>query len=152
METKGFFQFESIINVLVSSFCFIWIPMLGVYGHYKYFTLSVRGSTLDVRIWRGRQILTSKFNPHAERDKVTTGFDDLSWIISLLYFSRLYYASWPQESFPRAPVEILYIYIQTAIYRDTVYSGLDINMLRQYAESDVEQYSLTIHIFYLATV
>ena len=27
-ETKGFFQFEIIINVLVSSFRFIWIPML----------------------------------------------------------------------------------------------------------------------------
>ena len=28
-QTKGFFQFEIIINVLVSSFWFIWIPMLG---------------------------------------------------------------------------------------------------------------------------
>ena len=32
----GFFQFEIIINVSVSSFWFIWIPMLWVYGHYKY--------------------------------------------------------------------------------------------------------------------
>ena len=40
METKGFFQFEIIINVLVSSFCFIWIHnMLWVYDHYKYFDL-----------------------------------------------------------------------------------------------------------------
>ena len=38
----GFFQFQIIIPVLVSSFRFIWIPMLWVYGHYKYFTLSVR--------------------------------------------------------------------------------------------------------------
>ena len=38
------FQFEIIITVLVSSFRFIWIPMLWVYGHYKYFTLSARGS------------------------------------------------------------------------------------------------------------
>ena len=29
---KGFFQFEIIINVLVSSSCFIWIPMLWVHG------------------------------------------------------------------------------------------------------------------------
>ena len=37
METQWFFQFEIIINVLVISFfCFIWIPMLWVYGHYKY--------------------------------------------------------------------------------------------------------------------
>ena len=30
---KGFIQFEIPINVLVSSFWFIWIPMLWVYGH-----------------------------------------------------------------------------------------------------------------------
>ena len=46
----GFYQFESILNVLVNSFWFIWIPMLWVYGHYKYFTLSVQVSILDVRI------------------------------------------------------------------------------------------------------
>ena len=36
-ETKSFFQFEIIINminVLVSYFRFIWIPILWVYGHY----------------------------------------------------------------------------------------------------------------------
>ena len=33
---KGLFQFEIIINVFVSSFWFIWIPMLWVYGLYKY--------------------------------------------------------------------------------------------------------------------
>ena len=37
MKAKGFFQFEIIINVFVSSFRFIWIPMLWVYGHCKYF-------------------------------------------------------------------------------------------------------------------
>ena len=36
METKGFFYFEIIINALVSSFRFIWIPMLWVYGRSKY--------------------------------------------------------------------------------------------------------------------
>ena len=30
METKVFFQFEFILNVLVSSLRFIWIPMLWV--------------------------------------------------------------------------------------------------------------------------
>ena len=34
LGTKRFFKFEIIINVLVSSLRFIWIPMLGVYGHY----------------------------------------------------------------------------------------------------------------------
>ena len=43
-KTKGFIQRES------SSSRFIWIPMLWVYGHYKYFTLSAQGSTLDVRL------------------------------------------------------------------------------------------------------
>ena len=37
METKGFFQFEIIINDLVSFFHFIWIPMLWVYDQVKYF-------------------------------------------------------------------------------------------------------------------
>ena len=32
------FKFEVTINVLVSSFRFIWIPMLWVYDSYKYFT------------------------------------------------------------------------------------------------------------------
>ena len=50
METKGFFQFESIINVLVSSF--IWIPMLWVHGHYKYVYSYSAGIDLDVRICR----------------------------------------------------------------------------------------------------
>ena len=35
MESKGFIQFEIIINVLVGSFRLIWIPMLLVYGLYK---------------------------------------------------------------------------------------------------------------------
>ena len=37
METKGFFQLEIILNVIASSFWFIWIPMLWVYDDYKYF-------------------------------------------------------------------------------------------------------------------
>ena len=52
METKEFFQFEIIINVLVISFCLIWIHMLWVYGHYKYFILSAGGPNLYVKIWR----------------------------------------------------------------------------------------------------
>ena len=33
--TRGYFQFEIIINVLVNSFRFSRIPMVWVYGHYK---------------------------------------------------------------------------------------------------------------------
>ena len=46
---------------LVSSFWFIWIPMLLVYDHYNFFTLTLWWSTLDVRL------LTTKFDPRAVR-------------------------------------------------------------------------------------
>ena len=54
---KGFIQFAIIINVLVSSFWFIWIPMLWVYGHYKYFYsysagIVFRRQNLTSTIWR----------------------------------------------------------------------------------------------------
>ena len=57
----------SIINVLVSPFRFIWIPMLWAYCHYNMFTLTVRGSTLVVRntefdVYR-RQIMSTKVYP-----------------------------------------------------------------------------------------
>ena len=48
-KQKGFFQFEISINILVSSFRFIWIPMTAI-THFS--ALSVQGWTLDVRIWR----------------------------------------------------------------------------------------------------
>ena len=59
-----FFQFEIIINVFVSSFRFIWIPMLWVYRQYKYFYFyCVRIdfsrqhlTSTDVRFWRLKSI------------------------------------------------------------------------------------------------
>ena len=63
METKGFFQFEIIINILVGSFRLIWIPMLWVYGHYKYVY------SYSVGIDFTRQILTSKDDLCAVRVK-----------------------------------------------------------------------------------
>ena len=33
-SSKGYFQFEIIINVLVSSLCFFWTPILWIYCHY----------------------------------------------------------------------------------------------------------------------
>ena len=59
MKTNGFFQLEIIINVLVSSFCFVWIRtwhgstviMNLLLFFCKYFTLTVLGSNLDVGIW-----------------------------------------------------------------------------------------------------
>ena len=63
-RSKGLFQFEIIINVLVSTFWFIWIPMLWVYGRYKYFYSHSAGSdfrhqnmtSTDVRFWRLKSI------------------------------------------------------------------------------------------------
>ena len=59
-----FFYFEIIINVLVSSFQFIWIPMLWVYCHYKYFYSYSAGidfirlnlTSVDVRFWRVKSV------------------------------------------------------------------------------------------------
>ena len=50
---KGCFQFKISINGLVSFFCFIWKPMLWVYGNYIY--------------WR--QILTLRVDPRTVRDE-----------------------------------------------------------------------------------
>ena len=63
-DQKLFFQFEIIINVLVISFWFIWIPMLWVYGHYKYVYSYSTGidfsrqnlTSTDVRFWRLKSI------------------------------------------------------------------------------------------------
>ena len=60
METKEVFSLEIIINVLVSYFRLIWIPMLWVYGHYKYsnsFSVTIvfirqHLTSTDVRCWR----------------------------------------------------------------------------------------------------
>ena len=72
-DQKFFFNLKSSWIVLVSSFQFIWIPVLWFHDHYKYFTLLVRESSLDVRIWLSRrQILTSKVGSRAERVNVTS--------------------------------------------------------------------------------
>ena len=52
-RSNGFNQFEIIIKVLDSSFWFIWIPMLWVYGHYRYFYSYSAGTDFS------RQNLTS---------------------------------------------------------------------------------------------
>ena len=58
------FRFEIIITVSVSSFRFIWLPMLWVYGHYTYIYSSSAGidfrrqnlTSTDVRFWRLKSI------------------------------------------------------------------------------------------------
>ena len=63
-DQRGVFQFEIIINIIVSSFRFIWIPMLWVYGHYNYVYSFSAGvdfrrqnlTSADVRFWRLKSI------------------------------------------------------------------------------------------------
>ena len=69
---KGYFQFDIIIDVLVSSFWFIWIPMLWGYGHQNIFYSYSAGidfshqnlTSTDVRIWRLKSILAVKISSH----------------------------------------------------------------------------------------
>ena len=68
-------------NVLVTSFCLIWIPTLLVYGHCKCFTLSVRRSTLDVR---ARRLQTSDFDVYRCRN--LTSIDSRIWFWRLKLF------------------------------------------------------------------
>ena len=59
---KGFIQLKIIINVLVGFFRFIWIPILWVYGNYKFVIVSAGSEShvfgrqnlayRDVRFWR----------------------------------------------------------------------------------------------------
>ena len=49
METKGFFHFEIIINVLESSFRFIWIPMFWVHVTAIIINLLFLMAGIDVR-------------------------------------------------------------------------------------------------------
>ena len=64
MKTKDFFLFEIIINVFVSSSRFIWILMLWVYGHKKYYYFYSAGidfsrqnlTSTDVRFRRLKSI------------------------------------------------------------------------------------------------
>ena len=101
METKGFFRFETIINVLVRSFWFIWLPMVLVYGHFKY--VSSYRARIDFRrqnLTSGRQILTPKVNPrtvrvnHQSRDAyILTGVKQIRFWTScyaLLNYSKFF--------------------------------------------------------------
>ena len=60
-EKQWFFQFEIIINIFVSYYRFIWIPMLWVYGLFLCLFFQC-GRRLRRQIYR-RQILTPKVDP-----------------------------------------------------------------------------------------
>ena len=75
-EDQSFFQFESNINVLVSSFRLSLIHMLWVYGYYIYvYSYSHCGDRLctsESDVYRS-QILTSKVDSRTVRVKVCRG-------------------------------------------------------------------------------
>ena len=48
------------LPALVSCFCFFWIPMLLVYGHYHFSNLPVLGPFSDGRFWRLKTIPAQK--------------------------------------------------------------------------------------------
>ena len=63
-DQRVFFQFKTIIDILVGFFRFIWIPMLWVYSYYKYVYSYSAGidfrrqnlTSTDVRFWRLKSI------------------------------------------------------------------------------------------------
>ena len=77
LRPKVFSRFEICINILVSSFWFIWIsvPMLWVYAHCKYFN----------SFSAGRQNLTLKDGPRAGR--VNMDPTQIFYLTIIFYFS-----------------------------------------------------------------
>ena len=65
-----FFQFDIFINILVSSFCFIYIPICYGSTNIKHVYIpSVRATAFWRRWVERRQIWTSKVDPRAARVK-----------------------------------------------------------------------------------
>ena len=72
MAIKGFFKFQIIITVLVSSFRFIRKPILWAYGHYNCYSMRGLTSVSDVN---RRHILISKVGTRTERVILVTRID-----------------------------------------------------------------------------
>ena len=92
MEAKVFFQFEIIINDVVSFFRFIWIPMLWVYDNYEYLNSFTAGAVFirltftDVRLWRIKTVLALKLHysflilsRHGKKKDRLLHFPPLNW-------------------------------------------------------------------------
>ena len=76
-QLNDFFPFGIIIKVLVNSFLLIWIPMLWVYSHFKYFYTYSAGidfrrrnlTSTDVRFWRLKSNPAARVNHLCEPRK-----------------------------------------------------------------------------------
>ena len=60
---KGFFQFNIVINVLVSSFLLVWIPVLWVSEHYEDFNYLSAGIIAYTSFWRIKTVPVLKGLP-----------------------------------------------------------------------------------------
>ena len=84
-ETKYFFQFDIIINTLVSSFRFIWIPMLWVSNQYKYSDSQSVGIDFRRQKLRSTPDSVDKSNPRAIRLK---GYEVMIIPLSALFLHK----------------------------------------------------------------
>ena len=80
-DQRLFFHFEIIINVLGSSFLFVWIPIVWVYGHYIYV------HSFNAVIAFRRQNLTIKVDPRAVSvNPLTAGAANIR--VFIFYYAR----------------------------------------------------------------
>ena len=96
MKTKAF-QFEIIINtdnVLVSSFRFIWIPMLWVYGHYRYLYFFHHGQNKEKEEEEEEEEEEEKEDEEEDEEKVDEEeeyfnlLNNMGWLKSFTHRSR----------------------------------------------------------------
>ena len=101
-DQRVFFKFEITINVLFSSFWFIWIPMSWVYGRQKYVhafstgTVFIRQNltSTDVKFWRIKTVpalkglkLTSNIKP--QRNTVVFHCNGPLILLKIIYKSKV---------------------------------------------------------------
>ena len=136
METKGFFQFEIIINVLVGNFRSISIPMLWVYGYFKYFYSYIAGidfrhhnlTSVDVRLRRLKSIPA------------------LEVLILICYVFRVFVHS---EFFITSI--LLYGFPVNTKHLYTIYTMLD-QRLRRWPDFVIQMFCILSFIFSIASV
>ena len=86
-KPKGFFQFKIILIALVSYFRFIWIPMLWIYGHYKYFySYSAR---IDVSLYTSDSVNWSQSPRCKGKTKAAFLHPNVSSRDNLIFFRNL---------------------------------------------------------------
>ena len=124
------FLFKIIINVLVGSFRFIWIPMLWVYDHNKYLNYFRAGTvfirqiltSVDVRFWRIKTSLLKGLN-----------------IILIFWFMNTFFLHLKLEFASAIPASNEWIIVTS--YRTTVYR----TKIKIKEHDDLDKTILTLH-------